>query len=471
MSSTSRSGLPLPDPDRHSGRVRRFVIAAAATIMVACLPMAPSSAFLAPTPAGTVAIGGNPTAGHTWVVRTNGWAPLTTFLYQWFVGVPTATSVPFATTTSPSFVMPASYLGKLVTVRVTGTPDGLTLDTPVSVVSAPLRVQVPNPLAGGAWNAPNGPYQYKWDGPAWVSPTGTVYAPSAIENRPRVTWLPGPDDKRSTPISTQISTQMDMLRKYIAVSQNGDPHALTQLALFGIFSIQGGEGYIRTPLTSQEMANYHAWINAVASTLGQTRVAIVLEPDLAITTNGRNASNATRQGMTRWAASVLSKNPHATIYLSAGDADWLSPTQAATLLKASGIQYARGFDLGDTHYSTTGAAINQGTAIVKALATLGYKGRHFVVDTSDNGRGFGFSQDPSRAVCASRSTPAPCVTLGVPPTWQVIDTRQPLTATQKYYALRLQDADLWIGRPWNQDQAWPFLPARAKALAGSSPYA
>ncbi|BBH17641.1 hypothetical protein Back2_19280 [Nocardioides baekrokdamisoli] len=299
-----------------------------------------------------------------------------------------------------------------------------------------------------------------------------MYAPAAIQNRPRVTWLPGPSDKSRTPISSQISTQMDMLRKYIAASQNGNPQALTQLAIFGIFSVQGGEGYIHTPMTSAEVANYHTWITAVAQTLGQTRVAIVLEPDLAITTNPRTTNAATRQQMTNWAAYWFkSHNPRATVYLSAGDADWLTPTQAANLLKASGIQYARGFALGDTHYSTVGSDVMQGTAIVKALGSLGYPGRHFVVDTSDNGRGFGFSQDPSRAVCASKSSRAPCVTLGVPPTWQVTDPRIGLTSTQAYYALRLQDADLWIGRPWNQDQAWPFLPARAKQLAASSPYA
>lgn len=451
--------------------MRKIVTAAAVAILLACLPTSPSSAFLSPTQPGSVTIGGTPTAGNTWVVQTSGWAPNTTFLYEWFVGTPTATSVPFAVTTSPAYTMPASHLGQLVSVRVTGTPDGLTFDSPVSVVSAPLRVQVPNPLAGGAWNPPNGPYQYKWDGPSWVSQSGALYAPAAIQSRPRVTWFPGPDDKRPTPISSQIATQMDMLRKYIAVSQSGDPTALVQMGVFGIYSIQGGEDYIHTTLTSQEAANYRAWIRAMAATLANTRVAIVLEPDLAITTNPRTASIRLRQGLTKYAAWALSRNKNATIYLSAGDADWLSPTQAANLLKSSGVQYARGFDLGDTHYSALGPAIMQGAAITAKLRALGFPNRHFVVDTSDNGRGFGFSDDPQRLVCSSKASKGPCITLGVPPTWQILDTAARLTSTQRYYALRLLDADLWIGRPWNKDQAWPFLPGRAAALAASSPYA
>lgn len=423
-----------------------------------------SSALAGPTPAGTVWIGGAPTAGHTWLARTDGWPAGTTFGYQWF-----RDGSAILGQTGASYASPASDFNHKLALKVTGTTPG---DLPTTVTLAQLRVQGDNPLAGDQWNAPDGPYQYKWDGPAWVSQNGPVNAPAAIQNRPRVTWFPGPSDKSRTSISTQISTQMSMLRHYIDASQNGNGQALTQLAVFGIFSVQGGEGYIHTSLSSTEVANYHSWITALAQTLGQTRVAIVLEPDLAITTNARYASDSTRQQMTRWAAYTLSHSDRqASIYLSAGDADWLSPAQAANLLKASGIQYARGFALGDTHYSPLGSAITHGAAIVKALASLGYPGRHFVVDTSDNGRGFGFSQDPSRAVCASKASPGPCVTLGVPPTWQVIDTKIRLTSAQAYYALRLEDADLWIGRPWNQDQAWPFIPSRAKQLAASSPYA
>lgn len=338
-----------------------------------------------------------------------------------------------------------------------------------------------NPLAGGPWNPPNGPYQYKWDGTAFVSQNGDVHAPAAIENRPRVTWFPGPDDTRSTPIGTQIDTQMATLRKYVAASQNGDPNALVQIAVFGIYSIQGGEGYIHKSLTSQEVANYHSWISQMAATLGNTRVAIILEPDLGITTNPRTASAATRQQLSNWAAYTFKHtNPRSTVYISAGDADWLTPAQVVTMLKHSGIAYARGFDLGDTHYSALGAAINQGTAIAKALAAGGVPGRHFVVDTSDNGKGFSFSQYAAKfhtsvpgnpVVCASKATPAPCVTLGVPPTWQVTKVAAPLTAAQKTNALKYQDADLWIGRPWNDNQAWPFDPTRARKLAASSPYA
>lgn len=446
--------------------VRKLAIVLTAAALMAALPLTSSSALLGPTPAGAVWIGGTPTAGHTWLAVTRGWPTNSTFVYRWYLD---GTLVKASTSsTDTGYVAPNSAFNHKVSLQVTGTAPG---DLPTTVTLAALRVQGDNPLAGDQWNAPDGPYQYKWDGPAWVSQSGTVYAPAAIQNRPRATWFPGPSDKSGTSISTQIATQMDMLRKYVAVSQNGNAHALTQLAVFGIFSVQGGEGYIHTSLTSAEVANYHSWITALAQTLGQTRVAIVLEPDLAITTNPRTTNDATRQSMTKWAAYTLSRNPNATLYLSAGDADWLTPTQAANLLKASGIQYARGFALGDTHYSTLGSDITQGTAIVKALASLGYAKRHFVVDTSDTGRGFGFSQDPTRAVCASKSSPGPCVTLGVPPSWQVVDTRIRLTSTQAYYALRLEDADLWIGRPWNQDQAWPFLPDRAKQLAASSPYA
>ena len=450
--------------------MRRLVIALAGATLLAGLPLAASSAST-PTPVGNVWVGGEPTAGHTWVARTSGWPTGTTFTFSWTLG----TTVVKTSPSDNTYVAPTSALGGKVTLSVTGTAPG---DTPTTVTLAPLRVQVPNPLAGDQWNAPDGPFQANWDGPynpatntGWVGSNGVVHAPAAIQNRPRVTWMTGPNLRSSTTIAMQLKLKMTMLERYIAASQNGDPDALTQFGLFGIYTVQGGEDYTHTAITSAEVAAYRAWISAVVRTLGQTRAAIVLEPDLAITTNPRTASDAARQGMAKWAAATLSQDKNATIYLSAGDADWLTPTQAANLLKASGIQYARGFDLGDTHYSNLGADIMQGAAIVKALDALGFRDKHFVVDTSDNGRGFPFSRDPTRAVCASKAALSPCVTLGVAPTWQVIDTKNPLTSQQAAYALRLEDADLWIGRPWNQNQAWPFLPARAAQLAASSPLA
>jgi hypothetical protein len=117
--------------------------------------------------------------------------------------------------------------------------------------------------------------------------------------------------------------------------------------------------------------------------------------------------------------------------------------------------------------------------MVSALSGLGLPGKHFVIDTADNGRGFTWGQYNSAYGSGTFNNPytcvakpsGPCDTLGVPPTWQIADTRLPLTASQRAAALASADGYLWFGRPWLDYQATPYDNTRALQVASSSPYA
>ncbi len=104
------------------------------------------------------------------------------------------------------------------------------------------------------------------------------------------------------------------------------------------------------------------------------------------TCRSRRIPSTAPEQIDTYAARVLSANPHTTVYIDAGTFTWLSPAQAATLLIRNGIRYARGFSLNDTGYESTSDEDQYGAQIVAALAKQGVRGKHFIVDTVENGQ-------------------------------------------------------------------------------------
>ncbi len=62
------------------------------------------------------------------------------------------------------------------------------------------------------------------------------------------------------------------------------------------------------------------------------------------------------------------------------------------------------------------------------------------------------------------------MTLGIPPTIDVGDTRWGMNAHDRRLASRYVDAYMWFGRPWLYNQASPFDMNRALTLARTTPY-
>jgi len=226
--------------------------------------------------------------------------------------------------------------------------------------------------------------------------------------------------------------------------------------------------------TAGQQASYKRWINAFAAGIGSARVALILQPDLPFGFCAPHHSQLPFH-LVAYAARTFSALPHTTVYIDAGSSDWESARQAAAMLRASGERYARGFALNATHYDSTQREIVFGRRVVSALAAARLGGRHFVIDTAENGRAFTFQQyhgsDFNNAPVCHTLASRRCVALGIPPTWRVTDPRWGLSVRTRRIAGRLVDGYLWFGRPWLVGQTSPFDLQRTLGLAATWPFA
>ena len=273
---------------------------------------------------------------------------------------------------------------------------------------------------------------------AWQNATGRNKALlGKIALRPRVRWF-----GQWIP-TNQIAGKIS---GYIRASQQGDPDKLVQLATFRLWPEK--ERAKNKPLTAAQLTAYRQWVDAAAAGIGSSRVAVVLEPDLAVALKGWRPS--VRLSLARYAAKKLGALPNAAVYLDASDADWLRLDVAVSMLRSAGVQYIRGFALGATHYAAWWSNAAYGRQIIARLNALGIRGKHMVLDTADNGRPFTWLQHYARyphqrfdnAPACKTKAQVRCVTLGVPPTTNVADPAH-------------VDAYLWFGRPWLDRQASP----------------
>lgn len=260
-------------------------------------------------------------------------------------------------------------------------------------------------------------------------------------------------------------------REYIDNVTGGRGDVLAQMAVFRVDPWEGAA--CRQLPSAAQQASYQQWIDAFAAGIGSARVALILQPDLPFALCVPHHSQVPLQ-LVSYAARVFSALPHTTVYIDAGAADWPTVRQAAAMLRASGVGYARGFALDATHYDSTEHQILFGQKVASALAAGHIAGRHFVINTAQNGRPFTYQQYhgpnfDNANVCASRASRR-CVTLGIPPTADVASRRWGLSARARSVAARLVDAYLWIGRPWLYNQADPFDLQRTLALARTTPF-
>jgi hypothetical protein len=384
--------------------------------------------------------------------------------YQWL-----ADGRPVKGATRARLTIPARLAGRRLGVQVTGALPGYVT---ASRRSPSRLVQRDDPLIGGRWAVYRGP----WNGiyPAYERASGANKALlGRIATRPRAIWF-----------AANLSTARigEDVRQFIADQQQGDPDALVQMAIFRQWPREeAGRG---TPLSGREQADYRAWVDRVADAIGEARVAMILEPDLGLDAvpndphDKRTADPATRLALVRYAAHRFGALPRTSVYLDASDSDWLSVAKEVPLLAAAGIDDVRGFALGATHYSSVADNLEYGAELAQALARAGHPGKHFVIDTADNGRPFTMDEfkrrhpgvDFDNSYPCSSMTSTVCNALGVAPTWRVTSTKLRLSATQRSQAASHVDGFLWYGRPWLTNQAAPFDRHKAVLAGEYSPY-
>jgi hypothetical protein len=253
---------------------------------------------------------------------------------------------------------------------------------------------------------------------------------------------------------------------FIAGATDGNPNVLSQMVVFRLDPWEGGACPGGWGAANQR--SYRRWVDNFAAGIGRSRVALILQPDLAFSTC---ASSHAPLDLVNYAARRFNSLPHTTVYIDGGVHYWPSFSQAVSMLEQAGIRGARGFALNTSEFDGTGAEIEYGVRLAQALASAGYPGKHFVINTAGNGQGFlnGQVSDPNNPpICHSRSQRV-CVTLGIPPTARVADSRWDLSGYDANLAYHYVDAYMWIDRPWLPGAA-QFDLQRALLLAGNSPF-
>jgi endoglucanase len=315
-----------------------------------------------------------------------------------------------------------------------------------------------NPLAGIPWGVYTGP-QNNDVYPIWQQATGrTKQLLAKIALQPTVSWFGAWQADSSAAAS---------VREYIADTTHGNPDVLAQLAVFRLDPWEGQA--CPGSWSTADQASYRTWVNNFAAGIGAARVALILQPDLPFAVCARSPVPLQ---LVSYAAQVFSALPHTSVYIDGG-AHWfpMRTSQAVSMLKQAGIRYARGFALNSTEYDATGAELEYGAGIIRALQAAGYGTKHMVINTAENGSPFLNGQYPGSTgnprVCRNRYDRL-CVMLGIPPTTNVASPRWGLSGRDRSLARRYADAYLWIGRPWLDYGAAPFDMSRALGLAAST---
>jgi endoglucanase len=129
-----------------------------------------------------------------------------------------------------------------------------------------------------------------------------------------------------------------------------------------------------------------------AQGIGDYRAVLYLEMDSLITVGCLSPQGvAVRMHELHDAINILTAHcPRLVIYLDAGAADAVPAPQIAQLLERAGVAQIQGFFLNSTHFDWTSHEIAFGEQISRLTG-----GKHFVVNTGENGQGPLVPPDPA----------------------------------------------------------------------------
>ncbi|MDX3573351.1 MULTISPECIES: glycoside hydrolase family 6 protein [Streptomyces] len=128
-------------------------------------------------------------------------------------------------------------------------------------------------------------------------------------------------------------------------------------------------------------AAYRQWIDAFAAGIGNSRAAVVVEPDgtallprdCGPTADPTGELTAARIADLEYAVRTLKAKPRATVYLDAGNVQWRPVGEMAQRLLDAGVRYGDGFALNVSNTHPTDHNARYGTWIAKCMwfATAG----------------------------------------------------------------------------------------------------
>ena len=224
----------------------------------------------------------------------------------------------------------------------------------------------------------------------------------------------------------------------------GNPDVMSEISTFALNPWEGGacDG-------SWNVGSDESWYRQLARGIGSARMLAIVQVDMPF---ALCTSSPAPEEITAYGAQTLSALPHTTVYIDAGAAEWEPATRMANLLIRSGIRHVRGFSLNNSQYGATGLELQYGAQIIAALNADGVSGKHFLVNTDENGQPYlagqisGESNDTPRCTTPTQTL---CQRTGIPPTTHVANPRWHLTAADARIAGTDADGYVWSGEPWN----------------------
>ncbi len=185
----------------------------------------------------------------------------------------------------------------------------------------------------------------------------------AMEVVPRAVWLTS-----GTPAEVS-STVMTTLR---------EAHMQRAVPVLVLYNIPGRDCGSYSAGGAENTADYEAWIDAIATTIGGQQAVIVLEPDSLAdlpsdcgynpTLVDIQQATADRFTQINYAVTKLQSGPHTQVYLDAGNSHWQAvPNMAQRLVKA-GVQQAQGFFTNVSNYNLNSYETRYDTWVSECIA-------------------------------------------------------------------------------------------------------
>jgi endoglucanase len=170
-------------------------------------------------------------------------------------------------------------------------------------------------------------------------------------------------------------------------------------------------------------------VSAMTRAIGRRPVLLLLEMDAIGSSScmARSGSLADWEADIRYEIDKTAALPHAVVYIEGGYSDGARPAYTARVLRAVDVHRIRGFYTNDTHINWTIKEIRWGEKVSRLAG-----GVHFIVNTSDSGRGPLLNGHPTTQGVEDLCNP-PGRGAGPPPTTNT--------------GLPLVDAFLWIHIP------------------------
>ncbi|MDB4948013.1 MAG: Glucanase [Gemmatimonadetes bacterium] len=128
--------------------------------------------------------------------------------------------------------------------------------------------------------------------------------------------------------------------------------------------------------------DYRRWIIGLAQGLRRRPAVVILEPDALASMDCLPARFQDERFVLMREAVQTLRAGGAFVYVDAGNANWKQPPVMADRLRKAGIELAQGFSLNVSNFHGVDVNVGYGERLSRLVG-----GKHFVIDTSRNGRG------------------------------------------------------------------------------------